>query len=84
MQLAATLAQSEQIDAEHILLRGAAAQAAPSSSGACTHNPLEDMEIAYISDLLKKHEGSRKLAAAEMNISERTLYRKLKRYQIHS
>jgi two-component system response regulator AtoC len=86
MQLAATLAPGDQIDAEHILLRSAinVMPAAAASVGDSVHNPLEDMEIAYISDLLKKHEGSRKAAAAEMNISERTLYRKLKRYHIHS
>ena len=31
---------------------------------------------------LEKHHGNRKLAAAELGISERTLYRKLKEYNI--
>lgn len=83
MQLAATLAQSDQIDAENILFRSAATKAAPISPAVSAHHPLEDMEMAYISELLKKHQGSRKAAAAEMNISERTLYRKLKRYHIN-
>jgi transcriptional regulator with PAS, ATPase and Fis domain len=87
MQLAATLATGERIDAEHIVLTGA--KSAPQAAirmgepGISRADPLADMEIAYISDVLKKHEGSRKLAAAEMNISERTLYRKLKRYQLN-
>ncbi|QSA99047.1 sigma-54-dependent Fis family transcriptional regulator [Methylococcus sp. EFPC2] len=46
-------------------------------------SPLEAMELAYIQDLLQKHDGSRRRVAAEMNISERTLYRKLKRYRLN-
>lgn len=43
---------------------------------------LEDMEKEYISKALKKHNGRRKEAAAELGISERTLYRKIKYYDI--
>jgi len=31
---------------------------------------------------LKKHNGKRRLAAKELGISERTLYRKIKEYKI--
>ncbi len=43
---------------------------------------LEDMEIEMINKALKKYKGKRKEAAAELGISERTLYRKLKQYDI--
>lgn len=43
---------------------------------------LEDVEKDYILKSLKKHRGRRKDAAAELGISERTLYRKIKEYNI--
>ena len=39
--------------------------------------------IDYIKKALKKHKGKRKLAAQELGISERTLYRKIKEYDIN-
>ncbi|WP_305908913.1 sigma 54-interacting transcriptional regulator [Methylomarinum sp. Ch1-1] len=46
-------------------------------------NPLEAIEAEYIRSLIDKHQGNRKLIAAEMNVSERTLYRKLKRLNVN-
>jgi transcriptional regulator with PAS, ATPase and Fis domain len=43
---------------------------------------LEDKEIEMIKKSLDKHNGKRKLAANELGISERTLYRKIKEYNI--
>jgi transcriptional regulator with PAS, ATPase and Fis domain len=43
---------------------------------------LQDKEIELIKRALKKHNGKRKSAAAELGISERTLYRKIKEYNI--
>jgi transcriptional regulator with PAS, ATPase and Fis domain len=43
---------------------------------------LGDKEIEFIKKALDKHNGKRKLAAAELGISERTLYRKIKEYNI--
>lgn len=43
---------------------------------------LEDMERDMIKKALKKYRGKRKDAAAELGISERTLYRKIKQYNI--
>ena len=40
--------------------------------------PHEDTELALIKRALDKYKGNRKLAAEELGISERTLYRKLK------
>ncbi len=41
---------------------------------------LEDMERKLIKHTLEKYKGRRKLAAEELKISERTLYRKIKEY----
>jgi len=43
---------------------------------------LEDKEIEMIKKALDKHNGKRKYAAQELGISERTLYRKIKEYDI--
>lgn len=44
---------------------------------------LQDMEVRMIRQALKKHNGKRKLAAEDLEISERTLYRKIKEYDIN-
>ncbi len=43
---------------------------------------LEDRERVAITRALERRHGNRKLAAADLHISERTLYRKLKEYNI--
>lgn len=43
---------------------------------------LIDMEIDLILKALKKHSGRRKEAAQDLGISERTLYRKIKEYEL--
>jgi DNA-binding NtrC family response regulator len=43
---------------------------------------LADHEKEYIVKALKKHKGKRRDAASELGISERTLYRKIKEYDI--
>lgn len=43
---------------------------------------LEEKEIELIKKALNKHKGKRKYAAQELGISERTLYRKIKEYDI--
>jgi transcriptional regulator with PAS, ATPase and Fis domain len=52
------------------------------------HNPhkltvLEQYEAEFIMSLVEKHQGNRKLIASEMNVSERTLYRKLSRLNLN-
>jgi two-component system, NtrC family, response regulator AtoC len=42
--------------------------------------PLREVEANYIAELLVRHGGHRRRVAQVMGISERTLYRKLKRY----
>jgi transcriptional regulator with PAS, ATPase and Fis domain len=44
---------------------------------------LEEKEIDLIKKALKKHKGKRKYAAKELGISERTLYRKIKEYNLN-
>jgi len=43
---------------------------------------LADKEIEMIRKSIDKHNGKRKMAARELGISERTLYRKIKEYKI--
>jgi transcriptional regulator with PAS, ATPase and Fis domain len=43
---------------------------------------LEEREIQLIKKSLEKNKGRRKAAAAELGISERTLYRKIKQYDL--
>jgi transcriptional regulator with PAS, ATPase and Fis domain len=41
---------------------------------------VEEMEKKLIQETLKKHNGKRSIAAKDLRISERTLYRKIKTY----
>lgn len=45
---------------------------------------LEEMEKEMINKALKKHNGRRKDAADDLGISERTLYRKIKQYDLEN
>jgi transcriptional regulator with PAS, ATPase and Fis domain len=53
-----------------------AAQPAAQAPAASLH----DVEAQHIAELLERHAGSRRKVAQVLGISERTLYRKLKRY----
>jgi DNA-binding NtrC family response regulator len=44
---------------------------------------LDEMERRMIVSALERHKGNRRLAARDLNISERTLYRKIKEFGIH-
>lgn len=44
---------------------------------------LKDVEARHISELLQKHQHNRKQVAAALGVSERTLYRKLRRYALN-
>jgi transcriptional regulator with PAS, ATPase and Fis domain len=41
---------------------------------------LEEMERRLIAEALERYKGNRRVAARMLNISERTLYRKIKEY----
>ena len=43
---------------------------------------LEDVEREYIRDLLEQHDGHRRIVAAQMGVTERTLYRKLRKHHL--
>jgi len=43
---------------------------------------LHDKELELIKKSLERHHGKRKMAAAELGISERTLYRKIKQFDL--
>ena len=43
---------------------------------------LQDKELELIKKSLERHNGKRKNAAEELGISERTLYRKIKQYNL--
>jgi DNA-binding NtrC family response regulator len=43
---------------------------------------LQDLEVEMIKRAIDKHRGRRKEAAEELGISERTLYRKIKQYNL--
>ena len=45
---------------------------------------LADAEARHIATLLKRHDHNRHAVAEALGISERTLYRKIKRYQLNS
>ncbi|RLA00410.1 MAG: Fis family transcriptional regulator [Gammaproteobacteria bacterium] len=58
-------------------------QAETASRPGMTGNGLHDVEAKHISALLQQHHDNRKQVAAALGISERTLYRKLKRYNLN-
>jgi two-component system response regulator AtoC len=43
---------------------------------------LREVEVLHINRLLDQHHGNRRQVAASLGVSERTLYRKLKRYAL--
>ena len=47
-----------------------------------TNRSLTDVEATHIESLLHQHDGHRAKVAEELRISERTLYRKLKQYNL--
>ena len=62
--------------------RSVEAVATPVEPAPDAASSLHDVEAQHISRLLAQHDGSRKLVAASLGVSERTLYRKLKRYAL--
>jgi transcriptional regulator with PAS, ATPase and Fis domain len=89
MQLAAALCDKQTIEEADIQIQSAIPKTAltPSQPELMLEtgnnlNPLEQIEAGFINELMVKLEGSRKAIAKEMNVSERTLYRKLKRYNL--
>lgn len=78
--------KNDMLDVKNILksvigVNGAITANQNSSSNAVQENlSLEEMERRMIETALKKYHSNRRLAADELRISERTLYRKIKEY----
>jgi two-component system response regulator AtoC len=80
LQRAVTLSTDGHIKAEHIEFEKApAAKKLPSNKQG---QSIKQMEAERISELLVQHQGHRRLVADELGISERTLYRKLEKYDL--
>jgi two-component system response regulator AtoC len=98
LSIAATHSKAGEIDAEAIeevmqrheehtrarlfplrTMKTAAPPVAPAPEMAVS---LHDVEAEYINQLLAQHSGNRKQVASALGVSERTLYRKLKRYAL--
>jgi DNA-binding NtrC family response regulator len=68
------------IRASDLNLPATAAAGAVAAAGALNSQPLAEVERAHIRALLDTHQGHRNRVATALGITERTLYRKLKRY----
>ncbi|MGE5240376.1 MAG: sigma-54 interaction domain-containing protein [Bacteroidota bacterium] len=96
LQQALTLSPDGIITAEHIRLDNhrshstpAPASASPTNCGSAvtamaTNLPrsLADVEARHIAYLLQRHDNNRGAVAEALGVSKRTLYRKIKRYQL--
>ena len=89
---AAALSSKGVIGPEHILLNEAhnmsqlkstVTTAMPMPRGVAVPPSMIQVESQYIADLLDQHNGHRRTVADILGISERTLYRKLNRYQLN-
>ncbi len=56
----------------------------PKNNTPSTNLSLTDVEATHIESLLHQHDGHRAKVAEELRISERTLYRKLKQYNLQN
>jgi len=83
LQKAAALSGNGLIEAEHILFQREPAAGAPAAAWPAppaTFSP--ELEARRIAELLTRHQGNRRRVAQALGVSERTLYRKLARYQL--
>ena len=80
LERAAILVEGDQIDAS--LLALAPAVRDPSGVTSLMPKSLSDLERDAIRDAMERHGGNRKNVAQELGISVRTLYDKLRRYDL--
>jgi len=93
LQLATGLCENKQIEEKDIIIMRRSSRTSDSrpsenperQSIVQSHqmNPLEQIEANFLNSLINKYNGNRKLIATEMNVSERTLYRKLNRFNLN-
>lgn len=93
LQLATGLCENNQIKEKDILIMRRSIRTSDASSPENSEkasiappfqqmDPLEKIEADFLTSLINKYNGNRKLMATEMNVSERTLYRKLNRFNL--
>jgi transcriptional regulator with PAS, ATPase and Fis domain len=80
LQRAVSLSTDGHIKADHIKFDTAPAAEKPTAQK--QGQSIKQMEAERISELLVQHRGHRRIVADELGISERTLYRKLERYDL--
>jgi len=78
LQHAASLSTDGHIKAEHIKYDAIPGAEKPAAQG----QSIRQMEADRIAELLVLHKGHRRTVADELGISERTLYRKLEKYDL--
>jgi two-component system response regulator HydG len=81
IERALILCDSGEIEPEHLPLNVRHEQAAPHALEDGSRPTLEEMERAYILQVVEECRGHRHQAADILGISERSLYRKLKEYE---
>lgn len=81
VQRAVILAPADTVDADHLLLPEAAATQAGENPVKGGPLDMKSLEKAHILDALAAVKGSRKLAAQQLGMSERTLRYKLQQYR---
>jgi len=81
LERAAILSEGSTLNAAFLQPSPTLQSQSPTSAGASSRT-LEDMERAAIEDALRRYEGHRQKAAEELGIGLRTLYDKLKRYNL--
>jgi len=80
LQRAVSLSTDGHIKAQHIKFDDTATTGKPAAKK--QGQSIKQMEAERISELLVQHQGHRRLVADELGISERTLYRKLEKYDL--
>ena len=93
LQLATGLCENKQIEEKDIIIMRRSSRTSNSrppenperQSAVQFHqmDPLGQIEANFLNSLINKYNGNRKLIASEMNVSERTLYRKLNRFNLN-
>ena len=77
---AAALSPHGTIEGEHIVFPGESGAARRPSSAPPADASLEELTRRHLQQLLARHGGNRRRAAAELGVSERTLYRKIGKF----
>jgi transcriptional regulator with GAF, ATPase, and Fis domain len=71
-----------QVREKPVLVQETGANVKPVAASPESPASLNELEAQHIKGLLEKNNGNRRLVAQALNISERTLYRKLKKYAL--